>query len=143
MTTSVPSWIVGSGTCSTRMSFGPCQVTARMPTGTSGARRAIHPQGWFSTGYLLAMDAPTPGPGMIPATPLREHDFSGLRIQYDDEVLAPRDWTAEQSRWAAELIREAGPGPVLELCAGVGHIGLLAVHLVPRPLVCVDANPVA
>lgn len=71
------------------------------------------------------------------------HDFEGLAIRYDDRVLAPRDWTAAQSHWAAELIRGAPPGPVLELCAGVGHIGLLAVRLAPRPLVCVDANPAA
>ena len=73
----------------------------------------------------------------------RVHDFAGLRIRYDDRVLAPRDWTAAQSRWAAELIRMAPPGPVLELCAGAGHIGLLAVTLAPRSLVCVDADPVA
>jgi methylase of polypeptide subunit release factors len=77
------------------------------------------------------------------ATAAREHDFAGLRIRYDDRVLAPRDWTAEQSRWAAELIREAPAGPVLELCAGVGHIGLLAVVTEPRPLVCVDASSAA
>ena len=58
-------------------------------------------------------------------------------------MLAPRDWTAAQSHWAAELSRSAPPGPVLELCAGVGHIGLLAVRLAPRPLVCVDSNPAA
>jgi methylase of polypeptide subunit release factors len=71
------------------------------------------------------------------------HDFEGLSIRYDERVLAPRDWTAAQSRWAAELIPMAPPGPVLELCAGAGHIGLLAVHLAPRSLVCVDADPVA
>jgi methylase of polypeptide subunit release factors len=70
-------------------------------------------------------------------------DFDGLRIEYDDRVLAPRPWTAAQSRWAAELIRMAPPGPVLELCAGAGQIGLLAVTLAPRMLVCVDADPVA
>lgn len=70
-------------------------------------------------------------------------DFDGLRIEYDARVLEPRPWTAEQSRWAAELIRGAAPGPVLELCSGAGHIGLLAVTLAPRPLVCVDADPVA
>jgi release factor glutamine methyltransferase len=32
---------------------------------------------------------------------------------------------------------------VLELCSGVGHIGLLAATLSARPLVCVDASPVA
>lgn len=80
---------------------------------------------------------------MTSAAAGRLHDFEGLAIRYDDRVLAPRDWTAAQSRWAAELIRTAPPGPVLELCAGVGHIGLLAVRLARRPLVCVDANPAA
>jgi methylase of polypeptide subunit release factors len=70
-------------------------------------------------------------------------DFEGLRIEYDARVLAPRPWTAAQSHWAAELIRTAPPGPVLELCAGAGHIGLLAVSLAPRPLVCVDNDAVA
>ncbi len=70
-------------------------------------------------------------------------DFEGLRIEYDDRVLAPRPWTAAQSRWAAELIRMAPPGPVLELCSGAGHIGLLAVTLAPRMLVCVDADSAA
>jgi release factor glutamine methyltransferase len=73
----------------------------------------------------------------------RVHDFAGLEIRYDERVLAPRDWTTAQSRWAAELIPSAPPGPVLEVCAGAGHIGLLAVTLAPRPLVCVDADPVA
>jgi methylase of polypeptide subunit release factors len=73
----------------------------------------------------------------------RRHDFEGLCIRYDDRVLAPRDWTAAQSHWAADLIRTSPPGPVLELCAGAGQIGLLAVRLSPRSLVCVDADPVA
>jgi methylase of polypeptide subunit release factors len=70
-------------------------------------------------------------------------DFEGLRIEYDEQVLTPRPWTAAQSHWAAELIRTAPPGPVLEICSGAGHIGLLAVTLAPRPLVCVDADPTA
>ena len=70
-------------------------------------------------------------------------DFEGLRIEYDARVLEPRQWTARQSRWAADLIASAPPGPVLELCSGAGHIGLLAVSLAPRSLVCVDADPVA
>ena len=70
-------------------------------------------------------------------------DFDGLRIEYDDRVLEPRPWTAAQSRWAAELIAAAPPGPVLELCSGAGHIGLLAVTLAPRSLVCVDADATA
>jgi release factor glutamine methyltransferase len=79
----------------------------------------------------------------LTATTPQAIDFEGLRIEYDEQVLAPRPWTAAQSRWAAELIRMAPPGPVLELCAGVGHIGLLAVSLTPRTLVCVDVDPVA
>ncbi|GAB3262438.1 methyltransferase [Nocardioides dilutus] len=73
----------------------------------------------------------------------RTVDFEGLRIDYDERVLEPRPWTARQSHWAAELIRSAPPGPVLELCSGAGHIGLLAVTLSPRSLVCVDADATA
>jgi len=80
---------------------------------------------------------------VIPSAASRVHDFEGLAIRYDDRVLAPRDWTAAQSHWVAELIGTAPPGAVLELCAGVGHIGLRAIQLAPRPLVCVDTNPAA
>jgi methylase of polypeptide subunit release factors len=73
----------------------------------------------------------------------RTVDFGGLRIEYDERVLAPRAWTAAQSEWAARLIRTAPPGPVLELCSGAGHIGLLAATLAPRTLICVDACAVA
>ncbi|CAB4685515.1 MAG: methyltransferase [Actinobacteria bacterium] len=69
--------------------------------------------------------------------------FGHLRIAYDERVLEPRAWTADQSRWAADLLRAGPSGPVLELCSGAGQIGLLAVALEPRPLVCVDASPVA
>lgn len=69
--------------------------------------------------------------------------YGDLVIRFDDRVLRPRPWTAAQSRWAAELLRTAPPGPVLELCSGAGHIGLLAVHGSQRRLVCVDANPAA
>jgi release factor glutamine methyltransferase len=70
-------------------------------------------------------------------------DFGGLRITFDERVLRPRAWTVAQSHWAAEVIRHAPPGPVLEVCAGAGQIGLLAVSLAPRRLVCVDSDPVA
>lgn len=69
--------------------------------------------------------------------------FRGLAISFDDQVLEPRPWTEAQSQWAAELLLEAPPGPVLELCAGVGHIGLGAVLDSDRHLVMVDVNPVA
>lgn len=74
-------------------------------------------------------------------------DFCGLAIAYDRRVLAPREWTADQSRWAADLMAAAPAGPVLELCCGAGHIGLLATTLTPaasrRRLVAVDLNPAA
>jgi release factor glutamine methyltransferase len=72
-----------------------------------------------------------------------EIDFGGLSIRYDDRVLEPRPWTSCQSRWAADLLRDTPPGPLLELCSGAGHIGLLAVAYAPRDLVMVDASPVA
>lgn len=70
-------------------------------------------------------------------------DFGGLRIAFDDRVLRPRPWTVAQSVWAAEILREGPHGCVLELCAGAGQIGLLAVADSERRLVCVDLNPVA
>ena len=69
--------------------------------------------------------------------------FGPLRIAFDGRVLRPRPWTAAQSEWAAEVLADAPPGPVLELCAGAGQIGLLAVLGSQRSLVCVDVNPVA
>lgn len=69
--------------------------------------------------------------------------FGPLAIAFDERVLRPREWTAAQSQWAADLMAAAPDGPVLELCAGAGHIGLLAVATSGRRLVCVDANPVA
>jgi methylase of polypeptide subunit release factors len=72
-----------------------------------------------------------------------ETDFGGLSIRYDERVLEPRSWTTAQAQWAADLLRQSPPGPVLELCAGAGHIGLLTVHFQPRDLVMVDLNPAA
>ena len=69
--------------------------------------------------------------------------LGGLDIAYDERVLEPRPWTAAQSEWAASLLEEVPPGPVLELCSGAGHIGLLAIVGNDRRLVAVDANPVA
>jgi release factor glutamine methyltransferase len=75
---------------------------------------------------------------------MTEHlTFGPLTIAFDERVLRPREWTAAQSAWAAELMATAPPGPVLELCSGAGHIGLLAVLVSSRPLVCVDASAVA
>lgn len=74
---------------------------------------------------------------------VRQLDFDGLAIRFDDRVLEPRPWTSAQSHWAADLLGSGPAGPVLELCAGVGHIGLLAVTLAARDLVMVDLDPTA
>jgi release factor glutamine methyltransferase len=67
----------------------------------------------------------------------------GLAVEYDATVLEPRPWTAAQARWAAELSPVLPDGPLLELCTGVGHIGLLAAILTGRDAVLVDASPAA
>lgn len=66
--------------------------------------------------------------------------FGHLTVRYDDRVLRPRPWTLAQSLWATELADDLPPGPALELCAGVGHIGLVVAALVQRDLVLVDAD---
>ncbi len=71
---------------------------------------------------------------------LMQTDFGGLAVAYDDRVLEPRAWTVAQSRWAEDLLRASPRGPVLELCAGVGHIGLRAVAHRRRDLVMVDLD---
>ena len=69
--------------------------------------------------------------------------FGPIDVDFDDRVLVPRSWTLAQSEWAAEVAGGAGPGPLLELCAGVGHIGLAAAVLADRDLVQVELDPVA
>lgn len=69
--------------------------------------------------------------------------FGPLRIAYDDRVLEPRPWTFAQSRWAADLLADAPPGPILELCSGAGQIGLAAALLTGRDVVLVDASEAA
>jgi release factor glutamine methyltransferase len=69
--------------------------------------------------------------------------FGQLTVRFDERVLRPRPWTLAQSRWAAELARELPPGAVLELGAGVGHIGLMFAALADREVVLVDADAIA
>lgn len=64
-------------------------------------------------------------------------------MAYDQRVQAPRLWTIAQSVLAAEMALHAPPGPILDLCSGVGHIGLLAAKISDRDLVLVDSSPVA
>ena len=79
----------------------------------------------------------------LPVTEVNQTTFEGLRIRYDERVLAPRAWTALQSRWAASLLAGPPDGPVLELGAGAGQIGLAAVRGTGRRLICIDRDPVA
>jgi len=69
--------------------------------------------------------------------------FGDLEIAYDDRVLAPRPWTTAQSRWMAEVLHRLPQGPILELCSGAGHIGLLAAAYTGRDIVLVDASTAA
>jgi release factor glutamine methyltransferase len=69
--------------------------------------------------------------------------FGDLTIVYDERVLTPRAWTLQQSLWAVELLDDLPDGPILELCAGAGQIGLAVAARCMRQLVCVDADPVA
>lgn len=48
-----------------------------------------------------------------------------------------------QSEWAAELSPTLPDGPILELCAGAGHIGLVAALSTARKLVQVECDPIA
>jgi methylase of polypeptide subunit release factors len=73
----------------------------------------------------------------------RSAEYGPLTIAYDERVLAPRLWTLMQSEWAAELSPQLPAGPILELCAGAGHIGLLAARLTGRPLIQVECDPIA
>ena len=70
-------------------------------------------------------------------------DFGMLTVAFDGHVLRPRPWTTMQSHWAADIARVVPPGPILELCCGAGHIGLLAAVISGRRLVQVDSDPSA
>lgn len=78
-----------------------------------------------------------------PAVEALTCSFGPLLVSYDRRVIEPRPWTEAQSHWAAEIATLAPPGPMLELCAGAGQIGLLAALLSDRELVQVEADPVA
>ena len=79
--------------------------------------------------------APQPTPPTV-----RRTIVGGLMIAHDERVLAPRPWTHQQADWARDLLASVPEGPVLELCSGAGHIGLLTVLGNERSLVMVDAD---
>lgn len=99
------------------------------------------------TGPTAIVPAPVPAPPVPPARgpaapgpAVARTTFGGLTIEHGCDVLAPRAWTLLQSEWACELADVVPPGPVLELCAGVGHIGLVVARRTGRPLVQVDVH---
>lgn len=93
---------------------------------------------------LPSVTQPPAGGHDLLADDERRTAFVGrLEIAWDPRILEPRPWTAEQSRWGARLLTTLPTGPVLELCSGAGHIGLLTVAGTRRELVCVDREPVA
>lgn len=69
--------------------------------------------------------------------------FGGLRVPTNTAVIQPRPWTIEQSIWAEALSSRCSPGPILELFAGSGHIGLEASRRTGRPALLVDQSPEA
>lgn len=66
--------------------------------------------------------------------------FGPVTLMFDETCLTPRPWTIEQSKWVAATA-DVPSGPILELCAGVGQIGMVAALLTGRRLVQVDRNP--
>ena len=78
-----------------------------------------------------------------PVTAPTSKQIGSLVVEFDDTVLEPRPWTARQAEWAAELSPDLPDGPLLELCSGAGHIGLLAARLTGRDAVLVDASEAA
>ncbi len=80
-----------------------------------------------------------------------------MDIGWDHRVLEPRSWTLAQSRWATRLLGGGpgvdqligartdgvGPGPVLDLCSGVGYLGIDVARRTGRRVVQVDRNEAA
>jgi methylase of polypeptide subunit release factors len=122
-----------------------CRVAASVSGPVLVCMRPVLP------GYIERLTSPERSPPMASFTRARSRSryaarlapFGPLEIAWDPRILEPRPWTRAQSEWAASLLMSLPEGEVLELCAGAGHIGLLAVAHTERRLVCVDADPVA
>jgi tRNA A58 N-methylase Trm61 len=69
--------------------------------------------------------------------------FGHLDIAFDSRVRRPDPVSEAQARWARVLLENGPDGPVLELHAGVGHLGLLTVAGTGRDLVLVESDEVA
>lgn len=71
---------------------------------------------------------------------MEQRQFGPIVVMWKGDVLHPRPWTLAQSEWAAALARDAPAGPILELFAGVGHIGLATAKMSGRRLVQVELD---
>lgn len=83
---------------------------------------------------------PAAGTGAAGSHVVSVSTFGGLVIAADERSLPPRPWTVAQSQWAAELAAGCPDGPILELGAGAGQIGLEAARLSGRSLVQVEQS---
>jgi precorrin-6B methylase 2 len=79
------------------------------------------------------------------ATPVRPDvvQFGHLDIAFDSRVVRPDPRSEAQARWSRALLESAPIGAVLELHAGVGHVGLLTTAGTGCELVLVDPDEVA
>src|SRR5436189_110702 len=105
---------------------GPVPGPVLTPTGSYGQERVGYPPGTVGK----SLEARGPGVdmrGVALQSPELTTEVGGLVFLHDERVLSPRPWTEAQSAWARELLEVVPDGPVLELCSGVGHIGLLAL----------------
>jgi len=75
--------------------------------------------------------------------PMPTVTFGPIEVEFDGDLLTPRPWTIEQSRWAIAVSSSVPDGPILELCSGAGHIGLVAALETGRSIVQVDDVAVA
>lgn len=115
-------------------SWRPGASSDSMPASTDRrGRRRRHRPGSRSAGNGRPLDS----------APVEERstNFGGLCIRYGHGVLEPRGWTLQQARWAVAGAGGAPAGSVLELCAGVGHIGLVVAQTTGRTIVQVDVDP--
>jgi release factor glutamine methyltransferase len=76
---------------------------------------------------------------------LGEHEFHGLLLHVNAQVLVPRSDTEVLVDWALEILRaRLAPADVLDLGTGSGAIALAVAHGYPAARVCaIDASPAA
>jgi release factor glutamine methyltransferase len=76
---------------------------------------------------------------------LGEHEFHGLRLQVNAQVLVPRADTEVLVDWALDVLRNGSAAPdVLDMGTGSGAIALALAHACPAARIsAIDASPAA